>query len=690
MTDESLVGGKDPNPIEADELLGAAVKDAVKDVREGFAPKDLPDDYEVPLKTPSLEGLLPEPPPPKPRRSIRKLLRPLLWLTVPAVLVGVVAILPERELPDPPSGALVTLIERGSEWRYLDDGSNPGETWTTPAFDDSAWAVGNGLFGYGKGDETTVIRCRVGWPIGEPCPAGGEADRILTHYFRLTFEVESPADFERGRISLLKDDGAVVYLNGEAVIRANMGPGVVGFNEPAADESDHKRDWFDYHLDLRKLQPGANLIAVELHQSAPSGTDMGFDLSVVAFDQQARAVTRGPYLQMATPESVVVRWRTADRVRTGLRWGPAGDEPTVSTEEVLGRDHRVRLDGLEPGTDYVYTLGREGRQGAGTSYRFTTPSRDDAAPMTIWVVGDQGTGDGLARKVKLAFLDYLEHSGRTAPDVWLTLGDNAYDDGTEEEFRRALFDTYGDLLPRTVMWPSLGNHDLKSVKDGKGPYFDIFELPTEGESGGLASGTESYYSFDHGEVHFIALDTAAGDLRAGREMLTWLEKDLERNVLPWVVAYFHHPPYTDGWHQSDDPKKGWRMTAVRETVLPMLESAGVDVVLGGHSHSYERSFFLHRHYDVSTTLKDTMKLDPGDGDPAGDGPYTKRPDGPGTVYVVAGSSGKVATGKLEHPAMVKSFERLGSVVLEVRGRTLDGRFLSDDGEILDHFRIVHR
>ena len=649
--------------------------------------------HEIPLKTPPLDGLLPEPPKPKKFKIWRTLLKLGFFVFIPVALIGILWVIPERQLPDPPGGALVDLIEPGSIWHFLDDDTDPGELWYQPDFDHSSWSTGNGLFGYGKGDETTTIRCRPEWPVGEPCDKGGAPDRILTYYFRHVFHVSDPADFERARISMIKDDGAMVYLNGERIIRANMGLGVVGHNKPAAEETEHPRDWFDYHLDLRKLQAGPNTIAVALHQADRGGPAVAFDLKAVAFDLQARAMVRGPYLQSATPNSMVIRWRTADRVATSLRWGQDAENLQVlSGGETPVQDHRIRLTELEPGTDYRYQLGSpEQRLGDDEIYTFSTaPEKGSEDPLSIWVVGDQGTGDSLARKVKLAYLEHVRKQGRSGPDVWLTLGDNAYDDGTDEEFRRALFETYGELLPEHVMWPSVGNHDLKSVKDGKGPYFQIFELPKEGEAGGEASGTESYYSFDPGSVHFISLDTSAGDMRPGREMLTWLEKDLEKNIQPWVIAYFHHPPYTDGWHKSDDPKKGWRMTAVRENVLPILEKAGADLVLAGHSHSYERTPLLHGHYDVSSTLTDAMKKDAGDGDPNGDGAYVKRPDGPGTVYVVAGSSGKLAAGSLEHPAMIRSDQRLGSLVIDVDGDRLDSYFLTDDGEILDHFRIVHR
>ena len=650
--------------------------------------------YEIPLQTPPLDDFLPssktpadEPPP---RGPWKRLVRATLTLGLLGLAaIALVWVLPTGHLPDPPGGALIRLISAGSSWAYLDDGSDPGPEWTQLGFDDTSWARGHALFGYGRKDETTVIRCRQGWPQGEPCPKGGDGDRILTHYFRHVFEVRNPQDFDRARISLLKDDGAVVYLNGEAIIRANMAPGVAGWTEPAAHEVENGRAWFDYFLDLRKLVDGPNVLAVEVHQASADGEDLAFDLQAVAFDNRARAVRRGPYLQMSTPNSVVIRWQTVDRVPGVVRWG-AHDGPLdqITANDELGRDHRIELVGLAPATTYDYALGaEEHRLSTADRFNFTTPSDDPSSSLRIWAVGDQGTGDSLARKVKLAF---LEHSADRPPDVWLSLGDNAYDDGTDAEFQRALFDTYPELLSRHNLWPATGNHDLKSVDGDRGPYFDIFELPTGGEAGGAASGSESYYSFDHGPAHFICLDTTRGDLRPGREMLTWLAADLEANTRPWMIVYFHHPPYTDGWHRSDDPKKGWRMTSVRETVLPILEQAGVDLVLAGHSHSYERSALLHGHYGTSDTLKPSMMLDSGDGNPTGDGPYVKPQGGRGTVYVVAGSSGKVAEGRLEHPAMVTSLMRLGSVVIDIEGDRLESVFVTDDGRVADRFVLVHR
>src|SRR5436309_12580711 len=133
------------------------------------------------------------------------------------------------------------------------------------------------------------------------------------------------------------------------------------------------------------------------------------------------------------------------------------------------------------------------------------------------------------------------------------------------------------------------------------------------------------------------------------------------------------------------------MTDMRQNALPILEAAGVDLVLTGHSHAYERSFLLHGLYGISSTLTAAMEVDPGDGRPDGDGAYRKPTAGwdrkAGAVYNVTGCSGQTDPVS-HHPVMVTSLQVLGSLVLDVNGHRLDGRFLDRYGAIRDSFAIV--
>ena len=134
----------------------------------------------------------------------------------------------------------------------------------------------------------------------------------------------------------------------------------------------------------------------------------------------------------------------------------------------------------------------------------------------------------------------------------------------------------------------------------------------------------------------------------------------------WIIAFWHHPPYTKGSHNSDNAgDSGGRMVYMRENALPILEAGGVDMVLTGHSHSYERSYFLNGHYGYSGSFDSNIHVvQAGDGREDGDGAYQKSGTA-GAVYVVAGVSGKTGCGSLNHPAEFVSYNRLGSVVREV-------------------------
>ncbi|MCC6483792.1 MAG: metallophosphoesterase, partial [Armatimonadetes bacterium] len=279
-------------------------------------------------------------------------------------------------------------------------------------------------------------------------------------------------------------------------------------------------------------------------------------------------------------------------------------------------------------------------------------------------------------------------------DVWLMLGDNAYTSGLDIEYQKGLFNIYTTLQRTSFLWPTIGNHDTnESINPPPSlPYFQIFSVPTNGEAGGNPSGTEKYYSFDFGQVHFICLDSQSSDKSANGAMAQWLVNDLNMPSTKskrWIIAYFHHPPYTHGSHNSDTSQT---CIDVRTNIAPILENGGVDLVLSGHSHSYERSVLLDGHYGVSSTLSAAMKLDPGSGRIEESGPYVKPTYGiaphEGTVYVVAGSSGKTSGGPLDHPAMYTGMNTLGSVVLDVSAGRLDSRFLDSTGLVRDHFTIV--
>jgi acid phosphatase type 7 len=582
----------------------------------------------------------------------------------------------------PARAADTTLVPTGAVWKYLDNGSNQGTVWRATSFDDSTWPSGAAQLGYGDGDEATTVGF-----------GPDSNNKFITTYFRRAFSVTNAAAFNALTLRLMRDDGAVVYINGVEVWRTNMPTGTVGSSTLAsvaiggADESTFVQTTLSPSL----LVNGTNVLAVELHQSGGTSTDISFDLQLIGSDGSA-SVTRGPYLQIGTPGSTIVRWRTNVASDSRVSFGTTqGSLTSVADDATQTTEHEVLVTGLSPATKYFYSVGSTTQTLAGNDanhFFVTSPVAGTAVPTRIWVLGDSGTANANAQAVSNAYLNF---TGSTHTNLWLMLGDNAYETGTDSEFQAAVFDMYPTILRKSVLWPTLGNHDTAQSANPPAslPYFAMFTLPTNAQAGGMASGTEKYYSFDYGNIHFICLDSMTSDRSSTGPMATWLRADLASSTRQWTIAFWHHPAYSKGSHNSDTETE---LVQMRQTFLPILEEAGVDLVLAGHSHSYERSYLIDGHYGVSSTFTNAMKKDGGSGRPDGTGAYAKPTLGPGmhegAVYAVAGSSGQISGGLLNHPAMFISLNNLGSMVLDVNGDTLDAKFLRENGVISDYFRIV--
>ncbi len=418
----------------------------------------------------------------------------------------------------------------------------------------------------------------------------------------------------------------------------------------------------------------------------------------------AQTVTRGPYLQVPTPTSMTVRWRTdvptSSRVSYGAAPGAlsvAVDDPTPTTEHIVTVGI---VDPLTPDTDYYYAVGSVGGAlvGDDADHVFhTNPTPGPARPFRIFATGDGGylnspSNPTLSANAVLVRDAYYAFAAGTPTDLFMPLGDNAYLTGTDIEHQRALFDGFADLLRATPVLPIYGNHEEfgSDTLTQSGPFFDIFSMPTAAQAGGVASGSKTYFSFDYANAHIIVLDSERARPADSPAMMTWLAADLAAANADWTIAFWHRPPYSRGlFHDSDvEAEEKW----MRENVLPVLEDYGVDAVFSGHSHSYERSYLLDGHYGLASTFTAAFVKDSGNGDPQGDGAYRKITLGngahEGAVYVVAGSSSEVRPATLNHPAHTVNLLEYGSVVIDVDGDALTSRFLSKDGNVIDRFQIV--
>ena len=413
---------------------------------------------------------------------------------------------------------------------------------------------------------------------------------------------------------------------------------------------------------------------------------------------------RAPYLQLPTSNSIIIRWQTKDRNIGVVRIGEVAGKLDRQIRETSADDeHRVQLTGLKANTRYYYSVGTPNYtlyQGSGYWFK-TSPDKNTAAeqPVRFWVTGDQGAAGALQSGVRDAMLSWTKQqplAGKTTPDFWVTLGDNAYRSGSNKQFQENFFAPYAAILKHTPVWPAYGNHDAR-----RWAFFNIFDLPTQAEAGGTPSATEKYYSFDYGPLHVVMLNSHSSRIQKNSKMLRWLEKDLAQTKQQWLVVAFHHPPYTKGSHNSDSLTDSFgRMRNVREYVLPILERVGVDVVLAGHSHMYERSWFMNCHYGFSETF-DTQFIQ--DYPPEGSIDlaeirqqqnnlvYRKASTGlsaySGAVYVTLGSSAKLDNGDLNHPAMPRSLQVGGSMVFDIAGNKLTANFINASGQVVDKFSI---
>ena len=438
---------------------------------------------------------------------------------------------------------------------------------------------------------------------------------------------------------------------------------------------------------------------------------------------------RAPYVQFATPTSIVVVWRTVGPVQPVVRFGKtvAKLDQTSTENNIVTRvalttnkvelakldeanpellrlprlhsaavglyQYEVRLTGLTPDTRYYYGVFDSERRltEADASYYFSThPVVGQERPARIWVVGDSGTGREGQYNVHSSMTNYVAQDQRPL-DLYLHLGDMAYNRGRDVEFQSRFFEAYEPTLRNTVCWPTMGNHEGATSKgtNGVGPYYDAYVVPTRGEAGGLASGSEAYYSFDYGRIHFICLDSHDLDRKPTSLMARWLTMDMERTKADWIIGFWHHPPYTKGSHDSDREKQ---LVEMRRHIMPIMESGGVDVVLTGHSHIYERSMLIDGAY-ATPTVAEGVVLDDRDGDPRSDGPYRKsaglHPNN-GEVQIVAGHGGARVSRKGTIPFMRKIVVEHGSVILDIVGDTLTGVMINKFGEERDTFSIVKR
>jgi acid phosphatase type 7 len=442
----------------------------------------------------------------------------------------------------------------------------------------------------------------------------------------------------------------------------------------------------------------------------------------------AQTVTRGAYLQKGGQTSITIRWNTDintnSRVRIGTTYDATGNYPTIINDAASVTVHTVNVTGLTADTKYFYSVGSSTAvlQVETSNFFTTAPLANTTRKIRIAAFGDCGregaTGTTNQTNSLAGYKTFLTANSIDAPDAWLLLGDNAYDVGSDAEYGTKFFTPYtggtNKILRNHKLYPTPGNHEYnysQATVDRTSrawPYFNIFNFPQGGDCGGTASGVPNFYSYDIGNIHFLSLDShgmesSDGNSQMGTNSATtvmknWITADLAANTKKWVIAYWHHPPYSKGSHNSD-AAADQQMIDIRTNFIAFLEQKGVDLILGGHSHAYERSRlvkgytgswagFVPATHSVSNLL--TAKWDGA----ANSAPfkYNSSPLDHGTVYVVAGNAGAVNSSTTgfagANSIMPWATTSAGTFYLEIEDNRLDGRMINAAGGTFDKFTII--
>src|SRR5829696_7010035 len=236
----------------------------------------------------------------------------------------------------------------------------------------------------------------------------------------------------------------------------------------------------------------------------------------------------------------------------------------------------------------------------------TLPNKDDS--VHFLVVGDTGTGS--RQQYELAAL---------------MLSDNLYSGESAADYKRKFEDAYKPLIDQGVkFYATLGNHDESNQR-----FYEKFNM-----------NGEEYYNFKKGAVSFYSLNSNYMDKR----QLAWLEEKLKADASDWKVAFFHHPPYSSGGKHGSS-------SSLRDVVEPLFLKYGMNVVLAGHEHFYER-------------VKPQK----------------------GVYYFVSGAGGKLREGdvKAGSPLTAKAFDTdLSFMLFEVVKDEMHFQVISRKGETVD-------
>ena len=281
-------------------------------------------------------------------------------------------------------------------------------------------------------------------------------------------------------------------------------------------------------------------------------------------------VRLGPYIQSIGQDSVVIAWQTEGESVGEVKYGTSEELNHQVQEESAQRQHAILLSDLEPDTQYYYQVFSD-ESFFSEILPFRTSKGNGQSFFKFVVYGD-------TQKNQTIHSAIINLAVKSKPAFVIHMGD-LVDEGDKPQEWIDFFTIESDLLKTTSIFPTYGNHD------GDGFFYDsLFFTP----------GDERWYTFTYGHVRFISLEVAKDrwpDIESTSEQYKWLESVLSKNDYPWLIVFFHMPPYTSEYGSDEDRYERTieETLFIRENLTPLFEKYGVDLVLNGHHHNYQRS-----------------------------------------------------------------------------------------------------
>ncbi len=279
-----------------------------------------------------------------------------------------------------------------------------------------------------------------------------------------------------------------------------------------------------------------------------------------------------PYLQFGTQTSMTVMWRTGLPGTSVVNYGETVECIKQVVVDGTTEIHEVKLEGLQPETQYFYLVESTQEDGSlveSDVFTFSTAVLQET-PFAFAVFGDTQANPVVS--AKLAELAWAQR-----PSFLVHVGD-LVDKGTvPAHWTEHFFPGMKPIAQRVPFYPVLGNHEQNSKN-----YFDYMSLPNP----------EYYYTFNYGNTQFFMIDSNR-NIEPGSEQYEWLKGELEKSKAVWKIAAHHHPPYSSDENDYGDLWKvnqSTRGDLRARQLTPLYDQYGVDIVWNGHIHSYERTW----------------------------------------------------------------------------------------------------